>query len=223
MKMNRVKTVSVNALAVCIAFVVSGCFCLGDEVFIPDPALRSAVRLQLMKPLGCISQTDVLAITELQLAGAGVESLEGLQYFLNLDTLVLRDNNISSIAQLRGLAPPDPEAADGGCAEGEPCPRLRILDISNNDIIDLEPLTGLLALQLLDVSFNSITLWDSLVAVVANGFPGGGVLVVDEASVVDISSEGGFLPAFQDVLNAASERTAEPIDITVISTMSENL
>lgn len=219
MKMNRIKTVGAKALAVCFAFLLSGCFCLGDGVLIPDPALRLAVRLELMKPLGCITETDVLDVTELQLSGAGVESLEGLQYFLNLSTLNLSNNNIRSIAPLEGLWPPDPEAADGGCADDEPCPRLRILDISNNDITDLEPLTGLLSLQLLDVSFNNINLWAPLVAVMANGFPEGGELVVDEVSVADTSTEGGILAGFQAVLDARDARTGvSTVNITLLTT-----
>jgi Leucine-rich repeat (LRR) protein len=188
-------------------------------VFIPDPELRAAVRLELMKPLGCISQTDVLGVTELQLSGAGVENLEGLQHFLNLDTLILSNNNISSVAPLSGLATPDACPGDTDPNDSTPCARLRVLDISNNDIVDLQPLSGLLSLELLDVSFNNINLWSPIVSVVKQGFPSGGELVVDEAAVADRGTDGGFLAGFQEVIEAQDLRDAtSDVHITILTT-----
>jgi hypothetical protein len=106
----------------------------------PDQALETAVRDQLAKPTGGITDVDMQRLTRLSSPGAGITDLTGLQLAVNLTELGLYGNRISDLGPLAGLS------------------GLTDLTLSDNvDIVDVTPLAGLVSLRILDLSSNKIT------------------------------------------------------------------
>lgn len=191
MKINPVNRLGLVLLVACIALGLTGCPCLGPAVTIPDGKLRTAIRLELRQPLGCITEDDLLDITELQLSGLGITDLEGLQFCTNLIFLQASDNNINSITQLTGLGLP-----------------LTFLDLSSNQITDITAVAGLHGLQNLNLDNNAILLWDALTANVSNGgFAEGGIVAVGEETIYD--NDGNFTDSFQEAHDALLSNSVE--------------
>ncbi|MDV3428439.1 MAG: protein kinase, partial [Bacillota bacterium] len=65
-----------------------------------DRNLEAAIRKAINKSSGQILKTDLASLTFLDISSKGISNLEGLQYAVNLQTLTIADNNISSISQL---------------------------------------------------------------------------------------------------------------------------
>lgn len=70
------------------------------SVTIPDPALLAALRNELAKPTGPITETDLLTLTTLRIAGLGITDLTGLEKATNLRILDIRRNNFTDAAAL---------------------------------------------------------------------------------------------------------------------------
>ena len=73
---------------------------------IPDDRLEAAIRNALNKPIGDITQADMETLTTLENDGTQtgrIQSLEGLEYAINLKKLLLPNNNIQDISQLEYL------------------------------------------------------------------------------------------------------------------------
>ena len=81
-------------------------------------------------------RSDTASITELS---AGVKSLEGLENFTELKSLVLTNNSVSDISPLRDLE------------------KLETLDLYANSVSDLAPLRSHTALKRLDLYANSVS------------------------------------------------------------------
>jgi len=81
------------------------------------------------------------AVTRLDLRDYGLSSADiyPLRYFVNLETLILNDNEITDLAPISGLT------------------NLRALQLNGNQISDLQPLAGLTNLENLGLSSNEIT------------------------------------------------------------------
>lgn len=69
-------------------------------VTIPDPALVAALRTALAKPTGDITDSDLLTLTTLRIAGLGIADLTGLEYATNLRILDVRRNAFEDPAAL---------------------------------------------------------------------------------------------------------------------------
>ncbi len=183
MKTYRISSCAQAVLLACLVLGLSGCPCLGTSVFFPDPALRSALRLELRQPLGCITAEQLIELRELQLSGLGITNLSGLEFALNLETLDLSGNAIQSVTAIGNLNV------------------LKWLDISSNNIENIEPLTGLEIIQVLNLSGNDIFDWGPLAALAANG------LIAESAEViVDAKEEENMSPSFQNAFDALIER-----------------
>lgn len=118
-----------------------------------DKNLEVEIRKALKKPEGAITTVDAANVTELDLSkrvmskfdsykvntSDNIKSLEGLEYFINLEKLNLRGNNIADITPLMNLE------------------KLRELDLSCNFIRNIEPLNNLQNLEKLDVSWNGLS------------------------------------------------------------------
>ena len=98
------------AAAVCL--LVAGCVRLPDlgSALFPDPALERAVREAIGKPSGRLAPSDLVGLTTLDASGLGITDIEGLQYGVDLTTLLLGSNiesgarnRIQDIAPLRTL------------------------------------------------------------------------------------------------------------------------
>ena len=95
------------------------------EIDIPDPNLRAKIENTLGKASGAAFTIGEMAmLTQLDVQNAKISNLTGLEYAINLTTLVLRDNSVSDISALRNLT------------------QLTTLVLASNSILDLSPLVA---------------------------------------------------------------------------------
>ena len=74
-------------------------------VTITDPSLRAALNAALGRNLmDAIDRAELARLTALNAAGLGITNLTGLEFAVNLTTLDLRNNNITSTAPLAALS-----------------------------------------------------------------------------------------------------------------------
>ena len=108
--------------------------------WMPDPALREAVRERLGIPADSPLTQAYLQehLTVLQAINKGIVDLTGLEHATDLQVLGLPRNNISDLSPLSGLT------------------GLVWLNLGTNRISDLSPLAGLVNLELLGLSDNQI-------------------------------------------------------------------
>jgi len=100
--------------------------------------------MRIMNDLGasdCGLATRMIKDTKrlvLPIGGQKISHLEPLVRFRDLQTLIIPDNKITSIASLKVLD------------------KLEVLGLRGNRVFDLKPLIGLIHLRALDISFNPI-------------------------------------------------------------------
>ena len=167
----------VPAVVAGLCLVLSGCpFVGGGPVFIRDAALDSAIRAELGKPLGLLTQADLLDVIEINAAGLNIQTLDGIEGCRNLTVLDLRTNNVRSISPLENLV------------------NLRILDLGNNNVAEITAISGLFLLEELTLSGPSMDIvdWSPLSANATNGGLGAGDIVVLPANTT-LDSEGQVL------------------------------
>ena len=76
-------------------------FTTGEEVNIPDPNLRTAIETALNKQAGApITADEMATLTDLDANNADISDLTGLEYAINLTSLLLNGNLISDISPL---------------------------------------------------------------------------------------------------------------------------
>ena len=129
-----------------------------------DPDLADAVRSALGLPSGDILATDMLNLTELDISGHDISTLDGLEYALNLGKLVMQsleldgDDALDALASLTKLWELD--MGYNGLTtipDLTGLPDLRNLYLQNNDIQSLQPLAGMPALRQFTVSGSSLS------------------------------------------------------------------
>ena len=105
-----------------------------DPVYFADETLKAAVEeaLWVSNP----TPTDMLQLTSLSAGSCGIQSITGLEYATNLESLRLPCNQIGSLSPLSGLE------------------NLYKVVMNNNQISDLSPLSGLSLLEHLDMHDN---------------------------------------------------------------------
>ena len=127
---------------------------------LPDPALRGAVARALGKAGAALTEADLLALTSLGAAHAGVSSVAGLGAAANLRRLELGGNALTDaggLANLRLLEHLD--LSDNALADVAPLSglaRLETLLLSGNRVADLSPLRGLTGLRELYLDGNAV-------------------------------------------------------------------
>jgi hypothetical protein len=131
----------------------------GDEpVLFGDPAIKQAVEETLW--ISDPTPRDMLALTELSCVFRNVHDITGLEYGLNLQTLILSDNYISDISVLAGLTQLDMLLANQNQIREisvlRRLPQLRHLDIHQNGIHEIEVIAILKDLEVLYIRENSI-------------------------------------------------------------------
>lgn len=105
--------------------------------WMPDPALRAAVREELGRPL---TQDNVkLHLTGINALNRGISDLTGLEHATDLQVLWVQGNNIQNLSPLSGLI------------------GLVSLNVSGNQIKDISPLSGLVNLKELHLNDNPIS------------------------------------------------------------------
>ncbi len=107
-----------------------------------------------------IYASDLAQLTDLEASNRGIASLNGLEHAVNLRSLNLANNQISSLDPLTRRTSTRDE--DAGAALG--LSRLETLVLDNNRISDLSPLSLLTNHVNLSIDNNHVTLLDSLKA-----------------------------------------------------------
>ena len=108
------------------------------EEWMPDPALRKAVREQLQIPDGIpIHPADMAGLHDL-IAEHDIQRLKGLEHAVNLRGLFVIRSEVSDLTPLAGLE------------------NLQVLKLNYNRITDISPLSGLVNLQRLQLHNNQI-------------------------------------------------------------------
>lgn len=116
---------------------------LSDPIFFTDPVLEERVREAINKPVGDITVTDALKVTELDIYNEWQEEIpyeiqihdiNSLMYFQNLFKLNVGNHSISDISVVNYM------------------PNLGILQLGGNQFNDLSPVSGLHNLKMLELS-----------------------------------------------------------------------
>jgi hypothetical protein len=143
-----------------VVVVTVGSSCLAEEpVVFGHWAIRAAVEEQLwiVDP----TPTDMLGLLSLSCIAREVDSIEGLQYAQNLQTLTLSDNNhISDISVLSGLKELEVLVVNQNNIRDisvvRELTKLRHLDIHHNGLDDISAVSGLVHLERFVARENSI-------------------------------------------------------------------
>lgn len=93
-----------------------------DVVVFPDPSLESAIREAINKYTGDIYSSNLLGLLYLQADSREIVDLTGLEYCVDLETLILSGNGVSDLYPLENL------------------PNLSFINLDNNQVSDLTPL-----------------------------------------------------------------------------------
>lgn len=133
-----------------------------EIVTFADPVLEAMVRGSMGKPDGDITLEEAKSVTRLDLSGewqsylsdgAPIRDIGGLEFFENLESLNLSNNEISDIAPLAALT--KLKLLDlSGCAAQDYAPlsaltNLEYLTLENSSLSDVTPLIGLTSLKYL--------------------------------------------------------------------------
>jgi len=110
-----------------------------QEVSIPDPNLNAVIRAALQKPIGPLTQSDMLGLTNLGAVFQNITNLQGLEAAKNLVSLDLQDNRITSVNILTNLT------------------RLVLLDLGENRFPEFTLPPGLTNLTRLRLEFGVLT------------------------------------------------------------------
>ena len=125
----------------------------------PDAGLATAVADELGVTVGTVvTQADLDGVLELHARDLGIQNLEGMQYLVNIQDLVLGGNYISNLQPLAELVNVQRlELWDNVISNLQPLAELinlQRLILSVNQISDLQPLAGLVSLERLSLSIN---------------------------------------------------------------------
>ena len=133
-------------------------------VFMPDATLRQAVAAALgLEPYEAVGAQAMSALRSLDLRGAGVSDLTGLEYAVNLTGLDLSGNPVADLTPLGLLVNLRVLGLAG--VEADPWPLftltgLRRLSLRDAGLSDISMLSGLTELEVLDLSGNPVSdLW----------------------------------------------------------------
>ena len=156
-------------------------------VEIPDPNLERAIRETLKLPTDVpITQQEMLRLTGLAVEAAEVETLIGLEYATNLESLYLRDNPIKDLTPLAKLTQLELLHMPGVLIDDltliANLTQLKELILASCGIQDISPLAGLTQLTVLDLTGNGIVDVSPLANLTALK-----TLLLDGNDIVDVS------------------------------------
>ena len=128
------------SLIVVLFVVINAAYAQEEEHWMPDPALREAVRETLGIPADIpLTQAYVQEhLVGLNVSDKGIVNLTGLEHATDLQFLVLIRNDIHDLSPLSGIT------------------GLVFIDLGGNQISDLSPLAGLVNLEVLKLGGNQI-------------------------------------------------------------------
>ena len=149
-------------ITICLLlYIILGSAALAQNVEIPDPNLRNAIREALNLADGAsITQADVRLLTRLEARGEQIQDLSGLQYAINITRIDLGENDISNLSPLAALTQLEyAELRRNPISDLSPLanlPQLHTLFVWECQISDISSLANLTQLMYLDLSFNRI-------------------------------------------------------------------
>jgi len=156
-------------------------------VTIPDDALESAIRAELGKPFGVLTEMDLLEVRALDARSLNIRDLSGLEYCTNLSWLDLDTNNISDIGPIEQLGRPESPFDSP----------LVYANLDSNQISDLTPLAGLLNLAGVSLFDNQVADIGPLVTNAQNGGLGEGDWVVLDSATLNEDALNVDVPLLQ--------------------------
>ena len=158
--MNRKKLVGVLVAGATIVLSM-GAVHAQEVVTIPDETLEAILRGEIGKPKGPIYKDDLKVVTRIVAAEQGIQSLEGLQYCVNLRGADLRWNEISYIPDLSTLDELEYLQLDGNLISDisglSSLGNIKALHIGGNGIPDISPLANLTTLERLEIGGGEIS------------------------------------------------------------------
>jgi internalin A len=110
-----------------------------DPANIADPIVEKAVREELKKPTGELTEADLEKVTYLKLDDNKLTSVKGLEKLTQLTKLNFRDNQLTDVTGLEKLT------------------QLELLILGHNQLTDVKGLENLTQLKTLILSFNKLT------------------------------------------------------------------
>lgn len=125
-----------------------------------DKNLENAVRKQIGKQTGDLSQSDLDSITKLVAVDQDIKDLSGIENLTNLNEIFLGGNPITNIDPLGKLTKLD-NVNLTGCQIDNISPlvsntNMRFLFLSSNNVVDISPLLKLTNIQYLSLDNNKI-------------------------------------------------------------------
>ena len=125
-----------------------------------DPRLGDAIAARLGVG-GGVTPDDAAKLADLDISGLGITSLVGIEYCVNLNSLVAESNQIRSVAPLAALtALRNLDLQDNAIADATPLGslgNLRQLNLMYNLVSDMTPIGQLVGLTSLDMWGNRLT------------------------------------------------------------------
>ncbi len=161
-----------------------------QEVSLPDPGLNAAIRETLGKPVGPLTQQDMLGLTVLNAHDRNISNLAGLEAARNLNTLLLFSNHLTnfSLPTLTNLVSLNLSinaltnvSLSGGMT------KLFSLLIGNNPLTQLALPAGLTQLEELDLQGDQLTSFT-----LPPGLTGLGVLDLGFNALTNVSLPNGL-------------------------------
>lgn len=110
-----------------------------QEAVIPDPGLKAAIRESLAKPVGPLTEQDLLRLTNLSACCRSITNVQGLEAAHNLSVLDLESNRLDTFTLPNGLR------------------NLRVLNLSFNPLSNCSLTTGLTNLFALFIQRTELT------------------------------------------------------------------
>ena len=145
-------------IVLCLCVVMS----IHAEEWMPDPALREAVRETLDIPADVpLTPAHLQSLGRLDVPDKGIVDLTGLEHAIHCHALILEENEIRDISPLSGLTNlAFLDLSHNQISDIRPLAGLTGLGglkLANNQIVDISPLAGLVNLNLLNIANNRIT------------------------------------------------------------------
>lgn len=136
--------------------------CFEDvEVAFPDPRLEDVIRASIGEPAGAIYRSDLLPALSINADNRAITDLSGLEYCLNLETLLMWRNSASDLSPLAGLLKMRTlQALENNISEISPLSELVNLEqlmLNNNSIIDISAMTTMAKLSDVSLAANDVT------------------------------------------------------------------
>ena len=132
-----------------------------EEIWMPDPNLRQAVREELALPTPVpLTKENILQLSGLDARGKGITDIQGLEFARNLTHFDFGGNHIQDISPLQHLSKLSGISLFGNqISDLSPLIPLRTLtglNLGLNQIRDISPLAALVNLERLDLCCNQI-------------------------------------------------------------------